>query len=234
MANTAPFNFLLLPPELRAQIFSYLLPFTLPSTPLRPSTVWIRGSITPLLLNQQLHHEAAAQLYGTNTFALRVTYLGTRFLYSWLLPSGLRPSKALPFDFGERYMRYVRHVVVSVEHVDSYKGMIKYNCGGRGLSEGVRRQVESLVELLGQCERLGRVEVRLEGSAVLDAIRKKVVRAKETFEAGGVGQEVLEPFARLKGVAAPRVGGSVDGEFARSLEQIMGRDNSWVGDDKWT
>jgi hypothetical protein len=113
-------------------------------------------------------------------------------------------------------------VLVLVEHVDSYKGMIKYNCGGRGLSEGVRGQIQRLVDVLGtNTDGLGRVTVKLEGNAVLDAIRKKAVRAKEKYQNGGVDQSVLEPFGSLVNVGSSSVEGNVDLTYARALEEEM-------------
>jgi hypothetical protein len=113
-------------------------------------------------------------------------------------------------------------VLVLVEHVDSYKGMIKYNCGGRGLSEGVRGQIQRLVDVLAtNTDGLGRLTVKLEGNAVLDAIRKRAVRAKEKYQNGGVDQSVLEPFGSLANVGSSSVGGNVDLAYARALEEKM-------------
>jgi len=111
---------------------------------------------------------------------------------------------------------------VLVEHVDSYKGMIKYNCGGRGLSEGVRGQIQRLVDILAMnTSGLGRVTVRLEGNAVLNAIRKRAVKAIEHYESGGVDQSVLDPFTHLTNVSSPNVGGNVNATYARKLEEKM-------------
>jgi hypothetical protein len=100
--------------------------------------------------------------------------------------------------------------------------MIKYNCGGRGLSEGVRGQIQKLVDVLStNTDGLGRVTVKLEGNAVLDAIRKRAVRAKEKYQNGGVDQSVLEPFGSLVNVGSSNVGGNVDLAYARALEERM-------------
>lgn len=132
---------------------------------------------------------------------------------------------------------------VLVEHVDSYKGMIKYNCGGKGLSEGVRVQVRRLVHegllaarrkptgnglgkvVVRQLDttKLGKVFVSLEGNKVLDAIRKRQVRSREKFIGDGVGQSVLEPFGELRDVGWATVGGNVDPEYAIELEKKMMR-----------
>lgn len=197
--------------EIRAQIFGYLLPYSLPPTQHHQVT-WVRGSLAPLLINKELCNEAIDLLYGSNTFKLYVTYEGIWFRFSWLLPSGLRPNLSLAFPdaFHKDYLSRIRHVLVIVEQVDSYKGMIKYNCGGRGLNEGVRNQIQRLVDILSTNPHgLGRVTVRLEGNPVLEAI-KGLKRKKQKDGSGGVDQSVLEPFGCLHNVDCPSFDGCID------------------------
>jgi hypothetical protein len=111
--------------------------------------------------------------------------------------------------------------MIFVEHVDSYMGMIKYNCGGKGLSEGVKSQIKRLVDELKRVDRLGKVVVLLEGSRVLAEIRKRQARALDIYQAQGVGQTVLEPFRKLEFVGWANVGGNVEKDFASTLRRDM-------------
>jgi hypothetical protein len=166
-------------------------------------------------------------------FSIYVSYTSIKFRYTWLIPaSGLRPNATYDYlnFFGEHARRHIKKVCVSVEFVDSYKGMIKYNCGGKGLSEGVRRQVQKLVveglqagSLLADRHTLRQVVIRLEGNTVLDAIRKIRDRTvgEENVGGGGVDQSVLVPFGNLRGVGHASVRGMVDDEYARDLERKM-------------
>lgn len=114
------------------------------------NVVWQRGNINIMSVCRQLHDEAAEQVYGTNTFLLFITFSGITFRFRWLLPSGLAPSRSYSFLelLPQNYSRLVRKVVVHVDHVDSYTGMIKFNVGGKGLTHGLRRQVQRLVNAL--------------------------------------------------------------------------------------
>ena len=231
--------------EILAHILSYVLPYTLKPTTSSPSQItWVRGSVAPFLINKAFYNICLALVYGTNTFSIFVSYAAIKFRYTWLVPlSGLRPNVTYNYltFFSENIRARIRNVSVLVEHVDSYKGMIKYNCGGKGLSEGVRVQVRKFVDegllaarrnspgcglgkvVVRQLEttKLGKVFVRLEGNKVLDAIRKRQVRSREKFIGDGVGQSVLEPFGELREVGWASVGGSVDSEFATELEKKM-------------
>jgi hypothetical protein len=111
--------------------------------------IWKRGNVKLLCVNQQVHDECADLIYGgNNTFLLSVTYAGIIFRYSWLLPSGLTPTKRYPFLelMPQRYLARLNRVVVCVEHVDAYTAMIKFNVGAQGLVYGLRGQVQKLVD----------------------------------------------------------------------------------------
>jgi hypothetical protein len=111
--------------------------------------IWQRGNVKLLSVNRQIHDECADILYGgRNTFLLTVTYAGIIFRYSWLLPSGLSPTKRYPFLelMPQRYLARLSRVVVCVEHVDAYTAMIKFNVGAHGLVHGLRGQVQKLVD----------------------------------------------------------------------------------------
>jgi hypothetical protein len=111
--------------------------------------IWQRGNVKLFSVNRQIHDECADLLYGgRNTFLLSVTYAGIIFRYSWLLPSGLSPTKRYPFLelMPSRYLARLSRVVVCIEHVDAYTAMIKFNVGTQGLVHGIRGQVQKLVD----------------------------------------------------------------------------------------
>jgi hypothetical protein len=110
-----------------------------PNAPPKPAfsgaasnVVWQRGNTKLLRVCKQLHRECAETIYGTNTFLLFVTYQDIKFRFRWLLPSGLAPSRS--YDFLKlmptRYLQFIKRVIIHIDHVDPYMGMIKY---GRGL-----------------------------------------------------------------------------------------------------
>ncbi|GAB7362440.1 hypothetical protein MBLNU230_g2762t1 [Neophaeotheca triangularis] len=210
--------------------------------------VWQRGNVSVFGVCQQLHDECAELVYGSNTFLLFVTYAAITFRFRWLLPSGLAPSRS--YDFlellPERYMRLIKKVVVHVDHVDSYTGMIKFNVSGRGLTQGLKQQVQRLVNVLKpgdggardddtggkndgfdtETRILSRVAIRVSnGNAILDDIKREA-----SWQKGSVAkvaedlEEMLEPFDQLRGVREASVNGSVTGLFAEQLASRMQSD----------
>ena len=222
-SNKPKFPLFRLPKELREEIFSYLLPRVhegrdparkprptrLPSSrPFLPrsassytsgisNVVWQRGDINLLCVCKQLHDECAELVYGRNTFLLFVTFAGINFRFRWLLPSGLATSRSVPFVelIPAKYLALIRKAVVQIDHVDSYTGMIKFNVSGKGLTHGLRRQVQKLVNVLkpapnqtqkddkenaGLERRLIRLTVRVaNGNAVMDQIKHDISRHRE-------------------------------------------------------
>jgi hypothetical protein len=163
-----------------------------------------------------------ALVYGLNTFSIYVTYSSIKFNCTCQVQStGLLPNSAYDYldFFPPHILHRIKNYVIFVEHVDSYMGMIKYNCGGKGLSEGVKRQIKRLVDELRRVDRLGKIVVRLEGKRVPDI-----------YQAQGVGQSVLEPFRKLEAVGWPSIGGNVEKDFALELKRdMMGSAGGRVG-----
>lgn len=201
--------------------------------------VWRRGNISLLSVNKQVHHEAAELLYGNSTFQLFVTYSGISFRYTWLLHGGGTPNRR--YDFLEllpkKYLVLIKKVIVHVDHVDSYTGMIKFNVSGKGLTYGLRKQIQRLVNALQEdcagadpdesidatTRRMGKVHIRVSnGNAVLDQIKSDAVRQRE----GGIKvaedlEEMLEPFGDLRGVHHVAIYGAVTETFAANLRKKM-------------
>lgn len=212
--------------------------------------VWQRGNIKLLSVCRQIHDECADMLYGRNTFLLFVTYAGITFRYSWLLPTGMTPNRHFPFLelLSSNYMTRIKRIIVNVDHVDSYTGMIKFNVSGKGLTHGLRKQVQRLVNALqppppsnedeedyvfvkadeskideDEDRRLAKVNVRVSnGNVYLNQIKSEAVRQRDAGDKISEDvEEMLEPFADLIGVREAAVSGAVTDTFARSLEARM-------------
>jgi len=206
-----------------------------------PSNIaWRRGNTSLFAVCRQLHDECADMVYGSNTFLLGVTFSNITFRFRYLLPSGMAPQREYAFLdlIPARYLCRLRRVFVSVDHVDSYTGMIKYNVSGKGLVHGIRRQGLKLVcalqpmarqdegcgiatEELSVPERpgLARVVIRISsGNTVTTSLKAQfgeVQRISQDIE------EILEPFGHFCGVRDPRVIGAVGQAYARELEERM-------------
>ncbi|KAF2170718.1 hypothetical protein M409DRAFT_63800 [Zasmidium cellare ATCC 36951] len=211
--------------------------------------VWQRGNIKLLSVCRQIHDECADMMYGRNTFLLFVTYAGITFRYSWLLPTGMTPNRHYSFLelLSEKYMTRIKRVIVNVDHVDSYTGMIKFNVTGKGLTHGLRKQVQRLVNALqppppsneddedgyvfvpgdsyatNKGRQLAKVNIRVSnGNVYLDQIKSEAVRQREAGNKISEDvAEMLEPFGDLRGVREVAISGAVTPEFAHSLEEMM-------------
>jgi len=247
------FPFLQLPLEIRQQIYSYLLPTTtvrgsthsmanmLPfgdpisrrgrSSGTLADVVWKRGQTSLLCISRQVHDECAALLYGSSPFILFVKYDTINFRYSFLIPCGLAPSKQYEFlDLvPPRYLSLIRQVVVTVDHPDSYTGMIKYNVGGKGLTHGLRNQVQKLVDALRPHSEdrsgINSIQVILiNGNKFMDSEKRSIVRAKNNeYREDEEVQTVLEPMAELIHITNVKLEGALTQEFAQRLQERMAR-----------
>ncbi|KAF2086926.1 hypothetical protein K490DRAFT_18607, partial [Saccharata proteae CBS 121410] len=144
-----------LPLEIRNEIYTYLLPRTVkhPSgTRIDRGIVWLRGQTAIMATCHQLNSECMALLYGSNMFVISVGYDRIHFRFRWLLPANhnLSPNRAFSFldHFSQRTIQLIKNYHIDVEQVDPYTGMIKFNCQGRGLTDGLRSQVQTLVDVL--------------------------------------------------------------------------------------
>jgi len=191
--------------------------------------VWQRGNVHLFSVCRQLHDECADMVYGNSTFMLFVTYTGISFRFRYLLPNSMTPNRSYPILelLPGKYLRRIRKVIVHVDHVDSYTGMIKFNVSGKGLTHGLRRQVQRLVVAL-QPEhvpdkapqgRLNRVTVRVSnGNAITDSLNARGCGSPKVSEDIA---EMLQPFGCLCGVQYAKVMGAVGDDVARRLEEEM-------------
>ena len=115
----------------------------------------------------------------------------------------------------------IKNYVINVEHVDDYTGMIKYNCGGPGLTAGIRGRVTELVDLLVDVDGLQRLHVHLIDGAI-SRIRfpSGRVHRVQDVENLSTAQTVLDPLRRLCGVRKARATG-VSETYAEVLEKSM-------------
>ena len=137
----------------------------------------------------------------------------------------------------QKYMELVKKLVVHVDHVDSYTGMIKFNVSGKGLTYGLKRQVQRLVNALQDTSRedgeekeedrdhwrLSKINIRVSnGNVALDALKSDIIRQRE----GGVRvaedlEEMLDPFGDLHCGREVTIGGAVTDQFALNLAERM-------------
>ena len=194
-----------LPLELRQTILSHVLPRTIP-TP--KGIAWLRGTTSILATNHRLHHECAALIYSNNTFVIDTVYDCSTFAYQWLLPtSGLVPKRtmAFPEQLAARNICLLQRLHIRLHHVDSYTGMVKYNCGGHGLVEGLRDQVRFLCQVLRQLPEIKVLHVEL-----LDSSGSK-----------GLDEIVCGPFLELRNTRVMTTSGAFSAAFARKLEALV-------------
>lgn len=186
-----------------------------------------------LRASTQVHDECADVLYGTNTFVFDVAYDRIDFHKRRLIPkNGLMVKKLYHFPQAfldqPAYVSRIRNVVININHVDSYLGMINYNCQNtEALTAGVRAQVSQLVKVLRRTKLLARVAVRLTvGSTMMDEIRKVRGnnRVPHRVQAGRNVTEMqtaLEPLKELDNVKEPTVEGAVTPEYGCLLQDCM-------------
>lgn len=199
-----------LPIEIRQHIYEYLLPSTVPLRDLVSggiAHVWHQGNTSIMAACCQLHDECAEKLYGESVFIVEVGYDTILMRHRRLLDSGLVPEATPSFLdlIGPPYLRRIRHLAINIKHVDSYTGrscsvdrrtafgsshlgMIKHNCGGPGLTDGLRGSVQELVDALKGANELQIVRVNLQDQNG-DAERAQVVlqpfRELSNFAEGG-------------------------------------------------
>lgn len=231
-------NKLTLAPELRQEIYSYILPRTTRaqsglSHPFsQPRDLWLLGETSLLQTCHQVYEECASKLYGTNTFVVDIKYDSVKFHYTWLTAKGLRPKRlhTFPDFFAPRNIARIRNYLVTVEHVDSYQGMIKYNCGGPGLTAGIESQVAHFVANAARASRISRIEIRLtDGSSVLKDIRKVQVHCVERRRDTEWTQTVLRPLMLLPQASSVQISGSVTPEYAEFLKSAIEREGERIG-----
>ena len=141
--------FLELPYELRAKIYSYVLPST--SNVKNRGLVWNRGP--PIwATNRQIHSECIGSLYGNGTFLIEVGYDYIQFIHQYRLPTSNLVAKRgheFPEKIPARYQTLMRRFQITVKEVDSYTGMIMYNCSNtQALYMKLRQQMQQLCDFL--------------------------------------------------------------------------------------
>ncbi|KAJ4303052.1 hypothetical protein N0V90_001943 [Kalmusia sp. IMI 367209] len=149
-------------------------------------------------------------LYGDNIFVVDVAFDSIRFRQRWRTANNLTPGRSynLLDHFSQRNLLKIKNYIVNVEHVDDYTGMIKYNCGGRGLTAGIRSRVQELVDLLSVVPSLHRLHVHLiDGAISRVRFPSGRVHRVQDVQNYSTSQTVLDPFKGLYGVRKARVTG---------------------------
>lgn len=197
------------------------------------NAVWHKGHTGLFAVCRQLHAECTDLVYGGNPFIVFISFAGISIRFRFLLSSGLAPTfyKDDFLDWMPRHYRVrIRNLVVHVDHVDQYTGQIKFNVGGKGLTHGLRRQAQRLVDALKpeadkndeELRRLARLDIRVSnGSSVTDSIKSELDKQRDGPRVSRDIEIMLAPFLQLRGVRSASVSGAVTAEFAAELEESM-------------
>jgi hypothetical protein len=185
--------------------------------------VWRRGCTNILAINRQIHEETADMLYGENIFVLDVSFDAITFRYRWRTANNLTPNRTYPFleHFSQRNLLRIKNYIVNVESVDGYTGMIKYNCGGRGLPAGIQSKLRELVDQLIAVPCIHQLQVHLIDGAI-SRMRFPSGRVHRVHDEANYvrTQMVLDPLRALYGVRKAEVSG-VSEEYAEDLSRSM-------------
>jgi hypothetical protein len=185
--------------------------------------VWRRGCTSILATCHQIHDECVDMIYGQNMFLIDVAFDKIMFRQRWRTANNLTPSRSYPFleHFSQRNLMRIKNYVINVEHVDDYTGMIKYNCGGRGLTAGIRERVQELVDLLSMVPYLIQIHVHLiDGAFSRVKFPSGRVHRVQDDENYLTSQSTLDPLYRLYGVRKAKVTG-VSAVYAASVEKSI-------------
>ena len=177
--------FLKLPYELRAHIYSYILPGTIDHAD--RGIVWLRATAAIWATNRQVYNECIGLMYGNPTFLLDIRYDRIEFLLQWIHPQRqLIPKRIFRFPdpIAARNRPLMRKFHVRIHQVDSYTGMVKYNYSNPEiLARGLRCQVKILCGFLQE----------------MYEIRELVISFHDgDSDSHAVLPLVLEPFLQLK------------------------------------
>lgn len=198
-------HLLKIPFELRAEIFTYLLPTTI-NRPMT-GTHWIPGTTALLAVSKQIHDEAASLLYGRATFTLEVLgRVGVVFKYK----GQRRPWKwySFPSIIGQSYCRFIRKIHISVVY---FEGLFHF------LAVRLRNCVRSLSAFLKTLPNI-RVKIRWVNDACLIP--------------PGRDEEILEPFLSLESVRSVSIEGQMSASLQRRLGKAHVIHRGWGFNDK--
>lgn len=203
-------HLLSIPAELRALIFSYILPRTIVNDT-RRLNAWIRGSTSLLRTCKSLHAEAAHLMYGRSHFTIDIAWDSITFdgRYLWARPGSVRRrSYDFPRCFGEQYLPLIQTLVIKIHIVDNYLGMIKYNHHNpAGLLHGYRTQVEHLCTVLEQLPHLKRLGIWFRDDSMTP----------------GSDEAVLSPFSHFRAArtsSSPGLSGDADDGDEKGLPPL--------------
>ena len=133
-----------IPVEIRAVIYRYLLPTTVPTKGNRYT--WLPGNITLLAANQQIYHEAVAIMYGTSTFCLTLWCHFIEFSCPGL-------SVQFPERIASRNLALIRRYLI---HIPNNFGGLLY------LAHAVRGQVAKLLDILGKASVIHQLQIHFQ------------------------------------------------------------------------
>lgn len=202
--------FLNLPYELRAYIYTYVLPSTI-DHPDR-GVVWLRATAAIWTTNRQIYRECITLMYCNPTFLIDIRYDRVELLYQFLLyQSSLIPKRIFNFPdpIAARNWPLMRKFHLRVHQVDSYTGMIKYNYSNpEVLARALRCQVDILCAFLKELPEILELRISYYGG---DEESHKVLPL------------AMEPFWQLRNTQAVtmQVPGQVSEGFGTKLQEHL-------------
>ena len=197
-----------LPAEIRAIIFSYILPSTLHAG--RKGTTWLCGNLAIMFANKQIYAEAAAIMYGQSSWVIETTFGGSSFRYQYRtsrLQSDLVSTRRLAFPeyLAPRNIQLMRRFNIRVHHVNSYMGMIKYNYGGQGLTNGLLDHVKFLLKTLRS----------------IPEITSLHIDYRDDSHTPGSAETVLEPFLTLRNTRTVTLSDALPNALSQKLSSRL-------------
>jgi hypothetical protein len=107
--------------------------------------------------------------------------------------------------------------------IDWDTGMVKYNCGGGGLTMGIRAQVGRLVDLMALADEIHFLRIHFQDGTKErgSTARGQMYPLPPKLGHYGSRESVLAPFARLRGVRNVSIHGAVSEEYTVYLEKKM-------------
>ena len=209
------FPFLFLPFELRLQIYRLIIPTNqaiefVPYPNHRNPTMfprWLPVTAGPLYLNKQLHDEAAAVLYGENTFT---------FHFSWTLWT-IDPMSVNTLRISPYVTKYLKKCKISIQH----------ELQRRPVYKRIQSWLANIVKIFGPQHTLNQLCIELRTGRWHmsypsdDDAHPHPVFSEFSIQNLSNIEYCLEPLAKLYGIRKVDICGHVHESFAAKLGAVI-------------
>ena len=195
-------SFLVLPYELREQIYDYVLPHR---TTFTENSIWIAGNINVMLVCRQVYHDCVAILYGKNVISISIGPAINRFIFRKRLSSGgtVRGSILFPRNFPTQFKYILEQLELDIHLRDTLP------MGREEMIKGYGKKMAANLQLLAK-------EVL---SGIVDLRELKINVSYATNYEKAQALSVLLPLANLRNVKKLSIEGIVDEEVKEHLEK---------------